>query len=611
MEQPLEDSKRGRGRGRGGEQRGPRGGRGGAAKGQAAESSPAAAHPPSSSSSGESHRGGRGRGEGRGRGNAGHDEEGKGRGISKAQELFPVDYAEIEKIGNEINAAFRRIEEAHDKEEKLRESRKPLFDERNRIRSILQEGFDRGTLDSKKERDVKIKALSEDIANKSRLLREVREKLPFKDDKDPEFEKKVLKIYDDKIKELEKQMETQNLSGPEERRVLSKVKDVKKEKNTLIPQYKQLKESQLKDIALKDHLISQNTEAREKINSIRSNEAALKAQMTDISSKIDAIHEQIEKSRLHREEEKKKIDNLRKDKEAKNDALYQKVNHHYEKQRAERERQKQIREERALLMEQKRKEWEEKKKQEEAARVPFEEELLVCDSVLSYLDAQVKISKPSAVAEKKKGQRQRQRGERALCHPPDVIESFEYLSLVLPLFPSDLDASISATKSKKESLLSLQKLELEKRANPQAFAAAEKEEEPSVVEPTPAPHVEAEAAPAEVNVLESHEEKKEVVVEEPVVEETSVEEEVVEEKVTVESSPSSHVEASSSDSKVDEVQHETVSSSVEEKHEDIPESSSSSGHKASVGYSFDPSEDYLSSIKASNFPVYLKALSAK
>jgi hypothetical protein len=581
MEQPLEENKRGRGRGRGGEQR-----RGGA-RGQAESSPAAAAHPPSSS--GESHRGGRGRGEGRGRGNTGHDEEGKGRGISKAQELFPIDYAEIEKIGNEINAAFRRIEEAHEKEEKLRESRKPLFDERNRIRATLQEGFDRGTLDSKKDRDVKIKSLSDEIANKSRLLREVREKLPFKDDKDPEFEKKVLKIYDDKTKELEKQMETQNLSGPEERRVLSKIKDVKKERNTLIPQYKQLKESQLKDIALKDHLISQNNEAREKINSIRSNEAALKAQMADISAKIDAIHEQIEKSRLHREEEKKKIDNLRKEKEAKNDALYQKVNYHYERQRAERERQKQIREERALLMEQKRKEWEEKKKQEEAARVPFEEELLVCDSVLSYLDAQVKISKPSAAAEKKKGQRQRQRGERALCHPPDVIESFEYLSLVLPLFPSDLEASISATKLKKESLLSLQKLELEKRANPHAFSAAEKEEESPVAEPTPASHIEPEAAPAEVHVSESHEEKKvevveEPVVEEPVAEEQAVEKEVVEEKI-VESSSSSHAEASSSVSKVDDVQHEAVSSSVEEKPVDIPQSSSSSGHKASIGYS--------------------------
>jgi len=467
-------------------------------------------------------------------------------------------------------------------------------------------------------KSAKIKSLGEDIGAKSRALKEIREKLPIKDDKDPEFEKKVMKAYDDKRKELERQIETQNLTGPEERRLISKMTDIKKEKATLLPQYKRVKEALAKDIALKEQLISLGQQDQLKIDSVKENDAALRKQRDEKRAQEAEVNERIEKIREARENEKKLVGELLLEKQLKHEAISHKINQHYEKLKLDRERKEKAREEKIAAAEQKRKEREEQRKREEAERIPLEEEINVCNSALSYLEAQLKI----VSAEKKKQQRsQRQRGERAFYHPPEVTTWFEFLSVSLPLLQTELEGSLSQVKAKKEFFLGLQKIELEKRSNPNYVPPQEeklenpdpevlasipeeiKVEETSSLESRDIPSSSFSDSPAEVS-------EDNQALELVVVEQSESAQSHSEPKVQVHhSSSSDHAESSSSSSSSSlHNQHQHEKKEEKDSQESHSEAKPVENHNEN---STVVSDDLLSSIRHSNFPFYYNALKAK
>jgi len=280
---------------------------------------------------------------------------------------------------------------------------------------------------------------------------------------------------------LEKQIENA-AHGPEERKLIGQMNELRKEKNSLLPQYLQAKDSLQKDIALKKHLQSLAGQDQEKINNIKSEEAEFRAQADALHAKVVEISEQIQKIREKRNQEAQKIDAFRKERDAQHNVIHEKFNEHIEYQKLEKERRYQEKLERIAESDRKRKEWEEKKRQEELERIPFEAEVDTCDIVINYLEAQLKLFKGAASVDKKKQQRSNRQRMHVLCNPPEMVQMFEYLSLVLPILQSDLDNSLAQVKTKKEMFLTLREKEIEQRKNAlnekgkEAEEPAEKEE---------------------------------------------------------------------------------------------------------------------------------------
>jgi len=127
----------------------------------------------------------------------------------------------------------------------------------------------------------------------------------------------------------------------------------------------------------------------------------------------------------------------------------------------ERERRDKARQERFEENERRRKEWEEKKRKEEAERVPFEAEVQMCDFLLSYLGAQLKVYQGSA--DKKKQQRSNRQRMYVLCNPPDIVQIFDSLSLSAPILQSDLASTVSQVEAKKGWYLSRREKEIEEK----------------------------------------------------------------------------------------------------------------------------------------------------
>jgi len=238
-----------------------------------------------------------------------------------------------------------------------------------------------------------------------------------------------------------------------------------KKKNTLLPQYNQAKEVLQKDIAMKKHLVSLAGQDQEKINLVKAEESEIKGQIEELNAKIQEIGEEIKKIREQRSHESQKIEELKAEKSAQHNVIHEKFGQHFEKQKLEKERREKAWQERVAENERRRKEWEEKKRKEEAERVPFEVEVQTCDSVHSYLEAQLKLYKGTAGIEKKKQQRSNRQRMHVLCHPPEMVQLFEYLSLVLPILQSELENSLAQVQTKKSMYLTLREKELEQRNN--------------------------------------------------------------------------------------------------------------------------------------------------
>jgi hypothetical protein len=241
--------------------------------------------------------------------------------------------------------------------------------------------------------------------------------------------------------------------------------DLRREKNTLLPQYLQAKEQLQKDIALKKHLQSLAGQDQEKINNIKAEGAGIKSEVDSLNAKLKEIFDEIQKTREKRTEEIQKIESLRKERDAQHELIHEKFNEYHEMRRLEKERREQLKQERIEENERKRKEWEERKRQEELERIPFESEVQTCETVANYLEAQIKLFKGAAGVEKKKQQRSNRPRMHVICNPPEMVQLFEYLSLVLPILQSDLDNSLAQVQAKKAMFLTLREKEIEQRKN--------------------------------------------------------------------------------------------------------------------------------------------------
>jgi len=133
----------------------------------------------------------------------------------------------------------------------------------------------------------------------------------------------------------------------------------------------------------------------------------------------------------------------------------------FAKNQAEYEQRQKFRQQR----DEERKKRQEEKEAAEQAKVPYEEEIALCDQLVMYLEG--------LNPEKAKGKKKPTKA--ALSHPLEVFCSFEVLSLPPPAVITDLEASISGIKTRKENFLKLQAEQIKERQEQKKLEAEAKE----------------------------------------------------------------------------------------------------------------------------------------
>mmetsp|Transcript_14269 Transcript_14269/g.40434 ORF Transcript_14269/g.40434 Transcript_14269/m.40434 type:complete len:506 (-) Transcript_14269:156-1673(-) len=312
---------------------------------------------------------------------------------------------------------------------------------------------------------------------------------------------------DEKLKKLQHKLEHTSLTLNEEKQVLSQMKDLERSRGLVVQYAEQMekmsnsndmRESVIEELKARDNEIQEikdrQKDLQDKLNSLRDREASHMPNIPELMAEKKECHEVIRAA-------KQAKSTLYHERKAALDTYYQR----------EREVKKQIQEERKARLELRKKEWEERQKErrarEEAERgEPFEDEIILCDQLATYLSgllpkaaaaAESSPAAPAAAPEagmklvKKKGEdeeleamfaglgskgkgkgakkskkidKKEEKDSARIQHSIDTLSSFSKLKVEVPLSTSSVPATLEALKAAKESFLEKRVAEKERQA---------------------------------------------------------------------------------------------------------------------------------------------------
>jgi len=292
----------------------------------------------------------------------------------------------------------------------------------------------------------------------------------------------------------------------EEKKIVTDIAALNQARN-LVKEYEKKYNNYLSQGPPIDKLNEELNAFSDKISTITSGDKDNQSQADTFKKNLEGLDNQIEalhQKKKNLNEELKKLRNEKDNKYTANREASQKRWDAYkvdqEKKRLERNAKNQADYEQRQKLKQQRDE-ERKRRQEEneaahAAKIPYEDEITLCDQLVTYLEG----LNPEKSKNKKKPTK------ASITHPLEVFCSFEVLSLPPPSLITELEGSISGIKTRKENFLKLQTEEIQERQvkkkqeTEAREAEAKAEQEKKLAEAAEVKHTEektAEPQPAE------------------------------------------------------------------------------------------------------------------
>jgi len=252
----------------------------------------------------------------------------------------------------------------------------------DRISEIGQKREEASVLRNKKQQ-----LIEEKKAIRARLdaMRSQQDKLA-KDRKDTKANVRFSNVQDiDKeLKRLQRLQETTSMSLGEEKRLIKEMDALQASKKLVADL--QVKESSIEDTKEARKLISAEIGAKDKeIDAVQAQIDVISAEITKMSEKESDKRDGMKALFAQRDALRQQVNDILKEKDALRDAYRENNNAWYNYQRAVRAQKKIQYEEEKKKREAEKEEWLKKKEEEELKKIPYEEEMALCDYLADYL----------------------------------------------------------------------------------------------------------------------------------------------------------------------------------------------------------------------------------
>lgn len=297
-------------------------------------------------------------------------------------------------------------------------------------------------------------------------LSEIREKLPIKPEgksTDEELARRNVEYFNKQQRLIEREIEM-STTLPQERDLINRLRALKQERS-IVDEYQALCEQKLAIKKRYEEKASVLDGIRTEIEVLEKEAEVLSNQLEEAKKSSKTVYDQVKAVENEQNVNYKSIGQIRQQIAQIQVDMDKRREEFYKEQKTKRaqliEEQKAARQKQDEERKRRREEWE----REQALRVPFEDEILLCDHVDKYL---IKLR----TSAKKDG---------PVRHNLEDYAKFDLLSLRAPNQKADIAQSLVDVKAKKEHYLNLQKLAKEKKA-----AGIKDEPEPAPVEETPA-----------------------------------------------------------------------------------------------------------------------------
>lgn len=306
-------------------------------------------------------------------------------------------------------------------------------------------------------------------------LDQSRNKLPFKNEKDPNFVQKNYQAVNDQVQALEAKLRSGKVGLTEEKKIVAEIATLNQARN-LVKDYEKKYNTYLAQGPPIEKLTEEINALSEKINVITSGDKENQTQGEGFKKTLEGLDAQIEALRAKKRDLHEELKKLRQEKDDKYTANRETSQKRWDAYKADQEKKRQEKmakaqadyEHRQKLRQQRdeeRKRRQEEKEAQEEAKVPYEEEISLCDQLVMYLEG---LNPDKAKGKKKPTKAQ-------LVHPIEVFCSFEVLSLSPPAVVTNLEQSISDIKSRKENFVKLQAEKIKERQEQKKREAEAKE----------------------------------------------------------------------------------------------------------------------------------------
>ena len=252
----------------------------------------------------------------------------------------------------------------------------------DRISEIGQKREEAAGLRHKKQQ-----LIDEKRAIRARLdaMRSQQDKLA-KDRKDTKASVRFSNVQDieKELKRLQRLQETTSMSLTEEKKLIKEMDALQASKKLVADL--QVKESSIEDTKEARKLISAEIAAKDKeIDAVQTQIDALSEEIRKMSDKETDKRDSMKALFAQRDDLRKQVNEILAEKDAARDAFREKNNAWYNYQRAIRAQKKIQFEEEKKKREAEKEEWLKKKEEEELKKIPYEEEMALCDYLADYL----------------------------------------------------------------------------------------------------------------------------------------------------------------------------------------------------------------------------------
>jgi uncharacterized coiled-coil DUF342 family protein len=433
-----------------------------------------------------------------------------------AEEVFRKRIDEIEAKIQACRDELNKIRISLDEKNKLREN---VFEEQNKIKSELNSignhmkeaiAEKQKILDQLKEVR-RLRKLKWEEANK------IKAKLSFVPaDDDDGFAQKI----EEQIKKLEIRLSSQSVPLAEEKKLVAEIDKLQQTKKHF-KEYMTVRANIKQDDATVRDLDAQLEKMNTQLNGYKSQKDSLRSILDESSSKISSSRADIPDVLKRREDVRQEI----KQYQDQIDQEWTKIKELRKKKRdEENERIRQLREkdkERRKEIYEKRKQADLERQKLELQKIPYQEEMDLCDHLIAYLQSLVPATKaedddaasngsapvpegftalkreddslPASARRKDKAKNKKKPAVKAsqdLKHVVDVFLYFEQLSLIPPSRVADVDNSIAEVRAKKEHYQKLSTATIQDRqANGEAKQAEAEKSAVTTTENEPSPPV--------------------------------------------------------------------------------------------------------------------------
>jgi uncharacterized coiled-coil DUF342 family protein len=408
----------------------------------------------------------------------------------------------MDAIQDKINLCKNELDKIKNASDDKRSFREVLFRDQDALRNELKELENKINLINEERQRVfkqlqearRVKKLKWDEANKFKA--KLATDRPFgagDDDDDDTYNRKL----EEQIKKLEGTLSAQSVSLAEEKKLVSQIDQLQQAKK-YYKEYKNMRSLIKQDDIVINELKASLEKVKVEFESLKANKDELKEKLNQINTKITNSKADIPTVANNREQFRIQLKQLQDDLNQERNALQEYRNKRNEEKRErirqEREKERQRRTEQA----EKRKEKEAERQKKELLQVPYQDEMDLCDKLISYLESllpkkqdaaassvhspnsSVPSSLPNApegyalkkeeddrFTSKSKKQNKKTKSvvksSQDLKHVVDVFLEFETLSLAPPSKASDVEASIILVRAKKEHYQKLSEAKIKQR----------------------------------------------------------------------------------------------------------------------------------------------------